>query len=468
MLSVFKINDPYRLVIVLLFLIVVQLPFYFSDLFITIPEIEWQVLGDKLTQGEILYVDVYHTTGLFSSIVYWILAEFFPDNYLVYRLLALALIFFQALLFNIILLQHKAYNQNTYVPAAIYALLMVGIPDMAVLTPHLMSLTFILLAFDLIFRHLEGRRKQDWIVLQIGIYLAVASLFYPLNYLMLLSTVLAFIFYTNTLLRRYLLLFIGFLLPYLLIWLKYFWFNQESDFYFILKHLFFPSTHLAMINWKTFITLITLPIIYLFLSFIKVINARAFINYQTRLQNYMLIMILVGVVMLVFDNYQATHVLVMLIPAFSFFITHYFLLIRKVWLAELMFLIFTVFLLMQNFIISFKTINSFNWLSLEGQRYNSIELPINLVNKKVLVLGKHSGEYYNNKLATPYLSWEIAQRHINEIDKYNHVIKFYHNFSNDPPEVLIDKEAWAEQIFNKIPQLSMRYKKINDHIYLLM
>ncbi len=468
MLRIFKINDPYRLIIVLLFLLAVQVPFFFSELFITVPEIEWQVLGNKLTEGETLYVDVYHTTGILSSIVYRVLAEFFPDNYLVYRIFALVLIFFQALLFNIILLQYKAYNQNTYVPAAIYAILMMGIPDMAVLTPHLMSLTFILLAFDLVFRHIEGRRKQDWIVLQIGIYLAIASLFYPLNYLLLLSIVLAFIFYTNTLLRRYLLLFVGFFLPYLLIWLKYFWFNQESDFYFILNHLFFPSTHLALISWKTLIVIISIPAIYLFFSFIKIVNARAFINYQIRLQNFMLIMILVGVVMLIFDPYQATHVLVMLVPALSFFITHYFLLIRKVWISEFMFLIFTVFLLMQNFLISFKTFPSDSWISLEKQRYERTEFPINLQDKKVLVLGRHSGEYYKNKLATPYLSWEIAEKHIKDIDKYNHIIKFYRNFSKDLPEVLIDKDAWVQQIFERIPELSLRYEKINDQIYLRM
>jgi hypothetical protein len=437
-------------------------------LFITIPEIEWQVLGRELAEGKTIYVDVYHNTGILSSWIYWLLSEVLPGNYFIYRLIALFLIFFQAVLFNIILINHKAYNQNTYVPAAVYALLMMGIPDLAILTPQLMSLTFILLAFDLTFRHIEGRRKQDWVVLTIGFYLGIASLFYPLNYLIFLSTVLAFVFYTNTILRRYLLIIIGFLLPYLLIWLKYYWYDQHSDFSFILKYLFLPSTHLNLISWTSILLLLAVPLIFLVLSFFKLIRAHAFINYQIRLQNFMLIIILVGGVMIFLDYYQTTHVLVLLIPSLSFFITHYFLLIRKAWISELLFFVFLVFMLSQNFLISYQNKKLSGMFMINAQRYQEVELPIKLEDKSILVLGKHTGEYYGNDLATPYLSWEIGQKHIKEMDTYERVIKVYENFSSDLPEVLIDKDEWVEQIFRKIPELSLRYKKLNDQVYLLL
>lgn len=468
MLSIFKINDPYRLIIVLLFLIAIQLPFYFSNLFITIPEIEWQVLGRELANGKTLYVDVYHNTGILSSMVYWILAKILPGNYFIYRLLALLLIFFQALFFNVILIEHKAYNQNTYVPAAIYALLMMGIPDIAMLSPQLMSLTFILFALDLTFSHIEGRRKPDWVVLKIGLYLGIASLFYPLNYLILLSTILAFVFYTHTILRQYLLLIFGFVLPYLLVWLKYYWLNQQADFYDILIYLFLPSTHQALLSWKSISILLALPMVFLLLSFVNIIKARAFINYQIRLQNIMLIMILVGLVMITLDYYQSSHILILLIPSLSFFITHYFLLFRKAWLAEMLFFIFSVYLITQNLLVSFQKTNISHLIQIEDQRYHPVELPINLEDKKILVLGNHHGEYFRNDLATPYLSWEIAKEQIEDMDSYEEVIKFYNNFSTDLPEVLIDKDAWADKIFSRIPQLSLRYKKLNEQVYLLM
>ncbi|MBR9998983.1 MAG: hypothetical protein KFF73_08430 [Cyclobacteriaceae bacterium] len=468
MLSIFKINDPYRLIIVLLFLIAVQLPFYFSDLFITIPEIEWQVLGRELANGKILYVDVYHNTGILSSLVYWLLSELLPGNYFIYRIIGLLLIFFQALVFNVILIQSKAYNQNTYVPAAVYALLMMGIPDIALLSPQLMSLTFILFAFDLTFQQIEGRRKQDWMVLKIGLYIGIAMLFYPLSYLVLLSTILAFVFYTNTIFRRYFLILVGFMLPFLLVWLKYYWFDQQADLNYILKYLIFPSANQILLSWRSIVLLLALPILLLFMSFIKILKARAFINYQIRLQNFMLIMILVGFVMIFFDYHQSSHVLVMLIPALSFFITHFFLMFRKTWLAELIFLLFAVYMVSQNFLLSYDKTELPELINIAEQRYKPVELPISLKDKKVLVLGDHRGEYYRNELATPYLSWEIARHQIEEMDNYERVIKFFNNFSSDMPEVLIDKDVWVEKIFNKIPQLSHKYKKLNDQVYLLM
>jgi hypothetical protein len=444
------------------------MPFYFSDLFITIPEIEWQVLGSELANGKTLYVDVYHNTGFLSSLVYWLLAEVLPGNYFVYRILGLLLIFFQALIFNIILIQAKAYNQNTYVPAAIYAVLMMGIPDVALLSPQLMSLTFILLAFDLAFQQVEGRRKQDWIVLKIGIYLGIATLFYPLNYLILLSTIMAFVFYTNTIFRRYFLLMVGFMLPFLLVWLKYYWFDQQADLNYILKYLIYPSASQILVSWKSIILLLAFPLLLFILSLVKIIKSRAFINYQTRLQNYMLLLIIAGFAMILIDYHQSTHVLVMLVPALSFFITHYFLLYKRGWLAEFIFMFFSILFITQGFLLSYNRTELSELINIETQRYEPVTLPISLENKKVLVLGDHHGEYYRNDLATPYLSWEIAREHIEEMDNYERVIKFFNNFSTDLPEVLIDKDEWAEKIFDKIPQLSIRYKKLNDQVYLLM
>jgi hypothetical protein len=331
-----------------------------------------------------------------------------------------------------------------------------------------MSLTFILFAFDLTFNHIEGRRKLDWVVLKIGLYLGIASLFYPLSYLVLLSTMLAFVFYTNTILRRYLLIIFGFILPYLLVWLKYFWFDQQADFNYILKYLLLPSAHQSLLSWKYILILMVFPGLILLFSFIKIIRSRAFINYQIRLQNFMLIVMLVAIVMMVLDYYQSSHVLVMLVPSLTFFITHYFLLFRKAWLAELLFLVFSVYLISQNFLVSFQNHRISQWISIADQRYHPVELPVKLENKRILVLGTHEGEYYRNDLATPYLSWEIARNQIEQMDHYDQVIKFYNNFSKDLPEVLIDKDDWTERIFDRIPQLSLRYKRLNDRVYLLM
>ncbi len=468
MLALFKINDPYRLIIVLLFLILAQLPFYLSDPILTLPEIEWQTLGQKLGNEATLYVDVYHPTGMLSSMVYWILAEVFPDNYFIYRLLALILIFLQAVMFNVYLIRHKAYNQNSYVPAILYAVLMMSIPDFAVLTPQLMSLIFVLLAFDLTFRHIEGRRKRDWIILRLGFYLGISSLFYSLNYLLLISTVFAFLFYTNTMLRRYILLFAGFLLPYLLIWLKYFWFDQLNDFYLVLPHLFIPGNDHYLLPWQTLVSLMIISGLFLLISFFKIIRTRAFINYQVRLQNFMFFQLVIVIVIVILDYYKASHALVLFVPALSFFLTHYFTLLRKRWLAEGAFLLFVSLLLFQNYSISFGKLPVAAAVDLHPQVFAEEDLSFEIRDEKILVIGPHTGEYYQNTLGSPYFSWSISKEHFNRLDEFKIITKVYTNINNDLPGIIIDKEERIPELFEKIPILKNKYEKTGENIYSLI
>ncbi len=93
-------------------------------------------------------------------------------------------------------------------------------------------------------------------------------------------------------------------------------------------------------------------------------------------------MVLVGGVMILLDYYQSSHILILLIPSLTFFITHYFLLFRRAWLAELLFLIFCAYLVTQNFLVSFENTNIAHLIQIESQRYQPVELPINLEDQK--------------------------------------------------------------------------------------
>ncbi len=414
-----------------------------------------------------MYLDVYHPTGILSAAVYWVLDYIFPGNYLVYRMLALLLIFIQAVLFNVFLINHKAYNQNTYIPAAIYAILMMSIPDFATLSPQLMSLTFVLLAFDLTFRHIEGRRKRDWIILQIGFYFGLSTLFYSLNYLLLISTIFGFLFYTNTLFRRYILLLMGFMLPFLLLWTKFFWYGQQADFYFNLRYLFLPSGLHDLVSWQTMITVSIIPFLYLLFSFYKVLKAVAFINYQVRIQNFMFLILIIGALIIFLDYFQASHALVILVPSLAFYITHYFLLIRKAWISEIMFAMLISTLLFQNYGITKNLLFEKDWFNFEKLYFNPFEAAPEIKDKRILLLGQHTGEYYDNHLASPYLSWTMAIDQFNRMDRYPVVIKIYRKLNKDKPQILIDEAGIAGEIFERMPLLELQYREAGDKRYIL-
>lgn len=444
-----------------------QVPYFISPPIITIPEITWHTIGTRLSEGNTMYVNIYHPTGILSSGVYWLLAKVFHENYFIPRLFAIILIFIQASLFNFIMLNYKAYNQNTYVPSLTYVLTMIAIPNFNVLSPQLMGMFFILLSMDLIFKHIEGRHKPNWIVLRLGIYLGLASLFYSSYYILLFSTLLSFILFSNTPLRKYLLVIIGFAFPYLLIWLKYFWFNEQFDFYLNLRYLLIPGNPFVILSWKSLTGIMLIPLLFFLFSFYKASRTSAFINYQVRLQNFMLFMFLAGIVIVMSDYYRASYVLIVFVPAIAFYLTHYFLLIRKRFRSEIIFLLFLVLILIQNYGISTGRIHDDQWLNIKEQIYQD-QPDENLPSgKRILVLGKHQGEYYHNRLATPYLSWVVTNHQFSNLDLYKTVIKVYKNFSEDLPEIIIDKENCIPRLFYRIPELSNRYYSTGGGIYKL-
>jgi hypothetical protein len=120
-LRFFRFNDPYRLLGVLLVLIVMTL--FVNSTEVTLQELKSFLLGEALNEGKSLYVqlidDAAPLAAWFSG---WV--EILMGRSLTARhILALVFIFFQAAFFAIILINNKAYNENTYLPALIFGLL---------------------------------------------------------------------------------------------------------------------------------------------------------------------------------------------------------------------------------------------------------------------------------------------------------------------------------------------------------
>lgn len=464
MISFFKINDPYRIIIVFLFLIVVQIPYVISGQVISIPEIEWQTIGKALASGKSMYTDVYHNTGPLAAWTYWIVTKFFPDNYLIFKILGLVLILFQAIIFNMITIEHKTHNQNTYVPAFIYAVLMAGLTDFITLSPQLLAMTFILLSIDLIFRHIEGRKKKDWVLLQIGIYLGISTLFYPLTFWILLAVFISLIFYTNTIFKRYFLLFFGYAIPLILVWLKYFWFDQLNDLYMNLSQMIFPIRSAGILPWSTIFAISAVPFLFFILAAFKIYNSNAFINYQVRLQNFFLIYLISGLVILFSDPDRTANILVIFNPGIAFFLSHYFQLFRKKVLAEIYFLFFFSAILALHYGISYRYLDKTPWINFDKNRYSISENPFK--DSKVLVIGNDSHHYYQAELATPFLSWPISKQYFEEINTYSSSIRLYNSFKQDYPDVVIDEHDKMKQLMDIVPEIKDTYHEESPGIYM--
>lgn len=87
-------------------------------------------------------------------------------------------------------------------------------------------------------------------------------------------------------------------------------------------------------------------------------------------------------------------------------------------------------------------------------------LPLEIANKKLLVIGEDMDYYKNNSLATPYLDWRLAKRELSDLNNYENVSNIYENFRKDLPDIIIDEKKVMGNIFNRIPFLKESYLRV--------
>jgi len=437
----------------------------FSDGHLTLPELDYMLVGEKLSEGATLYDRVWENIAPLSAGVYMVIDYLFGRSQNAYYWLSLFVVFFQCFLFNRLLLINKAYNENTYVPGLIYGIFMSFFFDFLTLTPFLMSQTFILLALHNIFSHIEFRAKRDEKILNIGIYIGLAALFYLPNVIFGIATLVVFMFFTGTVLRRYLLMVFGFTLPLLL-----------AATYFLVTDRIFEFTYsfinpLLKLQGQGYfggiqtIILFAVPILLLLAAFVRINQRARFTNYQTRLTQVMFVwMIFCGLFVLLASQYSP-NIYMVFVPAVAFFVSHHLLLIRRRLIAEILFIVIGTATVLLNHGTRFDFFVSQKYLTLDAYL---VKAPSpDLKGKKVLILDKNMNAYANCKPATPFLDWNMVKDLFENLDYYDNQVIIYKGFVEDSPEVIVDPNRVMPEVFEKMPALAERYQKRGDRYVLV-
>ena len=119
MLRYFRINDPYRLISLLVLLTMASLPLLINLPGIMVQELKDMVMGE-VVGNKMLYVEIIDRTAPMMALVDGFLNFIFGRSLLARHILALIVIFFQASYFGILLINNKAYNESSYVPSLIF------------------------------------------------------------------------------------------------------------------------------------------------------------------------------------------------------------------------------------------------------------------------------------------------------------------------------------------------------------
>jgi hypothetical protein len=412
-----------------------------------------------MATGSLIYRDVIASVPPGSALVYSLFGTIFGRSLVAFQIMATLLVFAHALIFRYMCNSNDLMSEKGDIPAFVYIICSVVCYDFMSLSPCLISLTFILIAFDRIFKHIRKENNESEIFAT-GFYLGIAYLCFAPTVIYIVMAYLAFLLYTRTSFRYYMLLLTGFIFPTLCVLTFFFYFDGLIEFlnYYIYNFPVRPDFSFDIDAGN--IAIITWPILLLtILGFIVTARYKRFINYQSICQQmmFMLLVATLGVIILFFSHTLTSFML--LVPFMSFFISHFLILARRKNLVSIL----TMFFVLNStqVIYSYLPISIYNADILDFNKQISLPSTWNdkYQNKKIAAFGNDISIFRNNQLGTSYFDWELSSKYLEGMDYYSKVVHVYNGISRDMPDVIIDEKNVMPKVFDRIPALAKAYKK---------
>lgn len=454
MLRYFRINDPYRLVVLLVIMALLYLPLLIDTPDTTVVELKSFLIGEKLSEGFSLYSEMIDKTPPLSSLWYGFMEFAFDRSLTARHIVAFFILIMQSAFWGILLIDKKAFSENTYIPSLLFSLLAFISFDILSLTSELLGFGFLLLALNNLLKEIEFRVQRDDTILNLGIFISLAS-FFSFSYILYLpGCILILILFTRTPLRKHLLLVFGFLLPQLILCGIYFYNDTLSsmwEFYY-LPNLHFSSN--TLVSLKGLLILTSIPLFYLFVSLFILNREGRLTKYQSQVFQTMFLWFIIAIIQLFLSENIRPQSLLPLIPPVSFFLTHFLLLIRRRKFAEINFWVLFFGIVGLAYLARYNKISSVSY-----DRLLVTKAVSEIRNKRILVLDENPSLLQQNQLAPACLDWSIAKEIFEQPDYYENVLLVNRLFEKDKPEIIVDPKNLMEGYFKHLPALQKQYKK---------
>jgi hypothetical protein len=461
----FKYTDSLRIALLFIVLLLLRIPFLYLGFPLTLPELEWLTVGEKLANGFMLYRDLWVRLEPFSAYTYFILVSVFGKSVIALRICSLLLVYLQAIYFNYLCNRLSLYNEKSTYPALFYIVFSTLFIDFLSLPPVLLALTFLLFAFHSCILQIKFKPSNTGI-LYLGVFLAIATLFYQPILVFIPIFIFSMLLFTTLNFRRFVLMFIGFSIPYLFFILYYFIFDSLDKLIDILPTGLDMFSSINYISISSIFPILILPIIVILASLIEIASRSNYINFQYSIFKFMLLGLLaaLGTVFLS-DTFSAFNFFIF-VPFIAYFSSHFFLLNKKSLFLKISF--WVIIVLTPGLTAFYRFYESGKYIDALIVKNTEKTYPINLKNKKLLLLGTDPAAYYNARLATPYYQWELAKYRFSTLNSMESLSEIYKDFNKDMPEVIIDQKGIIPQVFYRIPLLEKKYRKLEEHpVYIL-
>jgi hypothetical protein len=454
---------PTRLVALLLLLLALRLPLLWLGRSLTAAELRLLLLGERLHDGTLLYRDLYDGTAPLAATTAALLEAVLHRPVLLYWLAALGLLLTQALRLHVVLNRVGAHPERGYVAALTYLLVGSLSADLDTLSPLLLGHTFIVFALSaLLPTSREGYDNRR--LFRAGFLIGIAALCYlPLALFVVLGMFAVAIFAANSF-RSALLLLCGFFFPYAVIATFFMYVGALTNFTQFHLEPTFSGRNAGLDGLPAAVQLPLLGIaaLLLVLALLRAGGTSLGLVFQAKFRQLMLVWLLVALGVVGAGRGVAPGTLVLLLPSLAYFSLFLWQRAQPAWWPDML-LLLTIGVVV---VLRYRTTIPGLETALRLPAESHFALRPNpalaeLQGQRVLVLGPDRRPYLNNRAATPYLDWGLAQADFGHLREYAALVRIAHQTSASPPAYIIDQQNLLPQLKALVPGVFQRYQPTN-------
>jgi hypothetical protein len=111
----------------------------------------------------------------------------------------------------------------------------------------------------------------------------------------------------------------------------------------------------------------------------------------------------------------------------------------------------------------------FTWRAeLQNSTYNRVQAgKLTIKNERLMVLGPQIEEYQQNKMAGPFINWELSNDLFSTLNTYRTVVTLQSYLEQDRPTYIYDPAGNFPRLRFYLPYLQDRYVEVQKHLYKL-
>ncbi len=407
------------------------------------PELKHLLLGEWLASGFAMYSETFDYTAPLSAWTFQGIDFVFGRSRTTHWVISGLILFTQAAIFNRTLLNNKVLSEPNYVSAFLYIIFSVALFDFFALSPQLMSLTWVIVSMDHLIRRMDNEAKDELFLFP-GFYLGMAGLFYFPSIAFFIVFLFAMIVIVRAKLRRILLYIYGWATAYLIVGVILYIGGNLEDFlsvYFVEA----IRAKIFYVSWYNLITWMLIPGFFFILSVFSALGRREG-SLHAKTQQFMLLVFLACIGEILLSGTLSGTDLVFFLPVFTFFLTNYFIKVRrriwKVILPNLM-------------IISSLTAP---YVGLRTELFGeglivTAEKSSVPVDSKLMIVGPLTSDYLESKISGPFLDERIGLDRIEDLNYYHQSRVFQDIFLEAQPDLVIDEWGIMPLVQKRFPEV---------------